>query len=204
MISAVVITKNEEQFIKGCLESIKWADEIIVYDNGSTDKTLEIAKKYTQKIYKYEGRDYSELRNKCVEKCTGDWILYVDADERVLEPLKEELLELEKQSEFSAYAVSRINVIFGEKVEFGHFSPDFVVRFLKRESFKSWRGKIHEYPTYEGKLGYTKNSFLHLTHRSLDQLIVKNLHWSNFDAKLRFDANHPKMSSWRFLRIFIT
>jgi (heptosyl)LPS beta-1,4-glucosyltransferase len=94
MISVVVITKNESERLKVCLESVKWADEIVVADNGSTDDTLEIAKRYTDKIIVFKDQDFAELRNKAFEKTSGDWVLYVDADERVLEPLKEEILSL--------------------------------------------------------------------------------------------------------------
>lgn len=204
MISAIVITKNEEDRIKACLESLKWVDEIVVYDNGSEDKTLEIAKKYTDKIYQFEGQDYAQLRNKAMEKTSGEWVLYVDADERVLEPLKKEILDLTANSNKSALAISRRNIIFGQEEKYGPFWPDRMVRLYKKSDFKGWVGKIHEHGTFNGELGYTKNSFIHLTHRDVDQIVTKSLNWSNFDAKLRFESNHPKMSGLRFLRIFIT
>ncbi len=204
MISVIVVTKDEENMIRACLESVKWAAEIIVYDNGSTDKTLEIAKKYTDKIYKYEGQDYAELRNRAMEKTAGDWVLYVDADERVLEPLKKEIIGLTANSDKSAFAISRRNIIFGREERYGPFWPDWIIRLYKKSEFKGWVGKIHEHGTFRGKLGYTKNSFIHLTHRDVDQIVTKSLNWSNFDAKLRLELNHPKMSGLRFLRIFIT
>ncbi len=204
MISVIIITKNEQDQIKTCLESVKWADEIIVYDNGSTDQTLKIAKEYTDKIFTFEGQDYAELRNRAFKKATGDWVLYVDADERVLTDLKDELIQISKSSDKSAFAISRRNIIFGSEQKYGPFWPDWMIRFFKAQEFKTWVGKIHEYGTFNGQLGYTKNSFLHLTHRNLDQIVLKSLHWSNFDAKLRLDSKHPKMTGWRFLRIFIT
>src|SRR5260221_11803083 len=124
MISVIVITKNEEDRIKGCLESVRWADQIIVYDNGSTDKTLDIVKKYTEDIFEFEELDYAKLRNDAMDKTAGDWVLYVDADERILEPLKVELLEIAKDSQNSAYAISRINIIFGQKFSYGPYEHD--------------------------------------------------------------------------------
>jgi len=207
MLSVVILTKNEEDRIRVCLESIKWADEIIVLDNGSTDSTLEIAEKYTDKVLTLKSDDFSKLREKGAESAKGDWLLYLDADERVLEPLKEEILRLTQFSRgdvCSAYAISRKNIVFGKEVKYGPFWPDWVIRLIKRDSFESWVGKIHEYPKFKGKLGYTRNSLLHLTHRGVEQIVLKSLEWSKIDAKLRLEANHPEMSGWRFLRIFIS
>ena len=200
MLSAVVITKNETERIKACLESIKWADEIIVMDNGSGDRTLEIAGEYTEKIFRSNLGDFSSIRNLATEKASGDWVLFVDADERVLEPLRKEIEVMISFSEFSAYAISRKNVVFGKEVKYGPFWPDWVIRLLRKSNFEGWIGNIHEQPKFRGKLGYSKNSLLHLTHRSLDQIVQKSLEWSKIDAKLRLDSRHPKMSGWRFLR----
>lgn len=204
MLSIVIITKDESGRIKACLESVKWADEIIIIDNGSTDDTLEIAKKYTDKIFLVEKKDFASIRNLGVEKSKGDWIFFVDADERVLESLKEEVKDLIKNNNFSAYAISRKNIIFGNEVKYGPFWPDWVIRLLKREDFEEWTGQVHEQPKFKGKLGYTKSSLIHLTHRNLDQIVLKSLNWSKIDAKLRLDSKHPRMSGWRFFRIFIT
>lgn len=204
MLSVIIITKNEESRIKTCLESVKWADEILVIDQFSSDKTLEIAKQYQAKIYQSESEDFSVRRNLGAEKAAGDWLLYVDADERVTAELKDELFSIFEDSKYSAYAISRQNVIWGEKKSYGPFYPDWVIRLIHKPHFKKWVGKVHEYPQFDGELGYTKASFIHLTHRNVEQVILKNLEWSKIDAKLRFDAHHPQMSGWRFLRIFIT
>lgn len=205
MISVIVATKNEENRIKACLESIKWVDEIIVYDNGSTDGTLDIAKKYTDKIFHYPGKvNYQDLRNKALEKTSSEWVLYLDADERVLAPLKDELLEISKSSEKSAYAISRKNIIFGQEVSYGPYKKDWMIRYFQKDKFKTWVGKVHEYATFEGELGYSKSSLLHLTHRDVDHFVLKTVNWSSIYAQLLLDSKHPKMSSWRFFRILIT
>lgn len=205
MISVVILTKNEEEMIKVCLESVKWCDEIIILDNGSEDKTLEIAKNYTNKIIHLKSEtDYQKLRNTGMEKASHEWVLYVDADERVLAPLKDELLEISKTSNKSAFAISRINIIFGQTVSYGPYKKDWMIRFFKKDKFRSWVGKIHEYATFEGELGYTKNSLLHLTHRDIDHVVLKTLSWSKIYAQMLYDAKHPKMEGWRFFRILIT
>lgn len=203
-LSIVVIAKNEEQMIKNCLESVKWADEIIVVDNGSTDKTLELARDFKARIIKFESHDFSKIRNKGMQEAKGEWVLYVDADERVLKPLKEEIMELVAGTGYNAVALSRKNIIFGEYVNYGPYKKDWVIRLFRKSDFETWVGKVHEYGKFKGELGYSKNSLLHLTHRNLDHFILKSLEWSKIDAQLRFDTGHPKMTAWRFLRILKT
>lgn len=204
MISVVVLTKNNEDIIKGCLESIKWADEIIVVDNNSTDKTAEIAQKYTDKIYKSGEENFSMNRELGMSKAKGDWVFYMDSDERVLKDLREEIQTLIEKTNKSAFAISRRNIIFGKEVKYSAFWPDWVIRLIKKSDFIKWVGEVHEYATFKGDLGYTKNSLLHLTHRSVDNIVLKSLDYSKIDARLRLKASHPEMSSWRFLRILIT
>lgn len=201
MLSIIIISKNEEERIKACLESVKWADEIVVLDNGSKDETLEIAKKYTERIFEYNDLDFASIRNEGMKKAKGSWVLYVDSDERVLSTLKQEIESLIKSNQYSAYAISRRNIILGKEVSYGPYKKDWVVRLFKRHDFDRWQGKVHESAYFKGELGYTKNSLLHLTHRNIDQIVLKSLEWSKIDAKLRYDSNHPKMSAWRFLRI---
>lgn len=204
MISVVVITKNEQERIRACLESVKWVDEMIVLDNGSEDKTLDIAKEYTKNIFKFDNLDYESIRNRGMEEASSDWVLYIDSDERVLAPLKEEINELVTSEKYSAVALSRKNIIFGTEVRYGPFWPDWVIRLFRKKDFETWVGKVHEYPKFKGELGYSKNPLLHLTHRDVDQIVLKSLEWSKIDAKLRLDDNHPKMSGWRFLRILFS
>lgn len=204
MITIIVITKNEEERIKTCLESVKWADQLIIADNGSTDKTLEIAEKYTNEIIKFTGQDFATLRNKAIEKAKGEWVLYIDADERVLSPLKDKILGVVTDTKYSAFALKRQNIIFGQKVNYGPYKHDYMIRLLKRSEFQTWVGKVHEYAKFNGELGYIESSLLHLTHRDLDHIVLKSLDWSHIDAKLRFDAKHPLMTGPRFIKILFT
>ena len=204
MLSIVIISKNEESRIKACLESVKWADEIILVDGGSSDKTIEIAKQYTNIIISSKSEDFDIRRNQGMKEAKGDWVLFVDCDERVLEDLRREIQVLIESNEKAAYAISRKNIIFGTEVNYGPYKKDWIIRLFKKSEFESWIGKVHEYAKFSGKLGYTKSSLLHLTHRDVDQIVLKSLEWSKIDAKLRLEDKHPKMSGWRFLRILIT
>lgn len=203
-LSVVVICKNEQNMLKNCLESVKWADELVVIDNGSSDKTVETAKNAGARVVRFESDDFSKIRNFGMEEVKGDWVLYVDGDERVLTPLKEEIMELIATSGYSAVAISRQNIIFGERVGYGPYKKDWVIRLFKKDKFETWVGRVHEYGKFKGNLGYTKNSLLHLTHRDLDHFMSKALEWSKIDAQLRLEAGHPKMTKWRFLRILMS
>lgn len=204
MLSVVIITNNEEERIKACLESIKWVDEIIVADCDSTDDTVRISKEYTKNVFTCKGNDFSSWRNEAMERANGDWVLYIDADERVLEQLREEIKEILQNTTKSAFAIPRKNIIFGSEVNYGPYKHDYMIRIFKKDKFKGWVGEVHEHGNFEGELGYIKNPLLHLTHRDLDHVVLKSLSWSKLDAKLRQEANHPQMSGWRFLRILVT
>ena len=99
MLSVAIITHNEEDNIRGALESVKWADEIVVVDSGSTDRTQEICREYTDKIYSSEWQGFSEQKNRAVSFTTQPWILVLDADERITEELKKEILNVVKNAD---------------------------------------------------------------------------------------------------------
>lgn len=204
-LSAVVIVKSDQTFLPNCLESLKWADELVVVDNGSTDETVKVAKKYTSKVYSFLGQDFAKLRNFALNKALNNWVLFIDSDERVLQPLKNEIAEIVSSSNAkSAYAIPRQNIIFGQPVKYKAFWPDYVMRLIQKDKCSGFIGEVHEYPKITGQTGYLKNPMLHLTHRNVDQVVLKSLDWSNIDAKLRLGVNHPPMTTWRFLRILFT
>lgn len=207
-LSVIILTKNEESQIKGCLESVTWADEIIIVDSGSADRTLEIVKKYTDKIFIDKGDDFSVKRNLGLEKAKGEWILYIDADERVTPLLRDEIkseirnpTRLPDGQEFETYAIRRKNFYFGN-----HEWPyiENVERLFKKKALKGWRGQIHESPIAGGQAGELQNFLLHYTHRDLSSMVEKTIEWSKIEAKLRFEAGHPPVVWWRFPRVMMT
>ena len=206
MISVIIIALDEEDRIVTCLQSARWADEVILVDSGSKDSTIKLASKYTNKILELDGRrGFAYLRNEAIKQAEGDWVFYVDADERVTKDLREEVQDTLYHTNKSAFAVTRTNIIFGQEVSYGPWAKDRMLRLFKKSDFKEWVGTVHESPTFSGEFGYLKSPLLHLTHRDLDStLLKKTFEWSRHDAKLRFDAGHPKMTGWRFMRIFFT
>lgn len=201
-LSAIVLTKNEERQIEGCLESVcQLADEIVVVDSGSTDKTLEIVRKYTNKIYTDKSDDFSAKRNLGLEKAGGEWILYIDADERVTPELQKEIAETAKSGEDVAYFIPRKNFYLGN-YEWPYIEK--IERLFKKEKLANWKGKLHESPIIVGSVGELKNHLVHYTHRDLSSMVKKTIEWSKIEAELRFEAGHPPVNWWRFPRVMLT
>ncbi|EKD86793.1 MAG: lipopolysaccharide biosynthesis glycosyltransferase, partial [uncultured bacterium] len=156
-ISAVIIAKNEEQMIEECLESLSFCDEIVLIDNNSTDKTVEIAQNHKAVIYKSVSTDFSELRNLGLKKAVHDWVFYVDADERVDDGLKKEIIEAIENSEFDSYFVKRKNYYLG-KNEWPYIET--ILRLFRKENITGWSGEIHESPKITGKTGILEGFLL--------------------------------------------
>lgn len=208
-LSIIIITKNEEETIVDCLESAKWAGELIIVDSGSTDKTLSIAKKYKCKVINYpsQKKEFSKWRNKGLAEAKGKWVFYLDADERVTPELREEILRLVRQPDCegaSAYFLPRRNYYLGYEIKHGGAWPDYVKRLFRKEKLEKWVGDLHEEPVFSGEFGYLTNPLLHYTHRDLTSMLRKTIEWSKVEAELLYKANHPKMVWWRFIRIIMT
>ncbi|MEK7551111.1 MAG: glycosyltransferase family 2 protein [Patescibacteria group bacterium] len=200
-ISAVIIAKNEEQMIEECLESLSFSDEIVVIDNNSTDKTVEIAEKFKAKIYKESSADFSILRNLGLKNAQNEWILYIDADERVDKVLSEAIKKAIETNEFGSYRLQRKNFYLGIN-EWPHIEK--IIRLFNKENISEWFGQIHESPKVSGETGILDGFLLHFTHRDLESMVIKTISWSQTEAILRFNANHPKITWWRIPRVMLT
>jgi glycosyltransferase involved in cell wall biosynthesis len=200
-ISAIIIAKNAEGKINNCLESLGWVDEVVVVDTGSNDKTKEIVFSFKAKFYPYDKGSYSEWRNYGKEKASGEYLLYVDTDEVVDSALEKEIKfnVLKWPDDISCYAIPRKNIIFGKWLKHGGWYPDYVIRLFKKNELVSWENVLHEQPKYKGQLGYLKNPLIHHKENTLEDMVVKTNKWSDIEAKLMFDANHPPMNIRRFL-----
>ncbi len=152
-ITAVVITHNEELNLKNCLESIKWVNEIIIVDSFSTDKTLLISKKYTNKIYSYKfSNDFSQTRNFALSKASGDWILVLDADESISKYSEFIIHKLVVDNIFDGYWFPRRNYINENKyLKHGYFYPDLQLRLFRNNKKIIYSGRIHEQPLIDKK-----------------------------------------------------
>lgn len=199
-ISVIIIARNEERHIRDAISSVAAADEVIVVDNNSSDKTAKIAKEAGAKVYSLSGIDFSYLRNFGREKARSEWLFYIDADERPTSSLVEEITRVVKTSEYAAYTVNRQNYFFGK--QWGR--PEKMVRLLRKNALIGWQGSLHESPHIVGKIGKLSGVLNHFTHSDISSMVEKTNEWSEIESRLRYKNNHPDVSWWRFLRIIIT
>lgn len=204
-ISGVVITKNAEELIADCLDSLSFCDEIVVIDNKSEDRTRDIAEKMRAKVYEHSSEDFSQLRNFGLEKTKGEWILYIDADERISEQLKKAIIHLTANSDrgqqLNGYFLRRKNFYFGNN-EWPCI--EHLERLFKKDKLEGWYGKLHESPKVKGKIGELDGYLYHYTHRDLTSMVNKTIEWSKIEAELRYKSGHPKMTLWRFPSVMLT
>lgn len=205
-ISAVVFTgyKEEEEFLDVFLKNISFCDEIIVIEDSISKEAIEIVKKYTKKIYHEGSKDFSLRHNLGKEKASCDWILYIDADERVSTKLQEEIKNVVNNPNADAYQLRRVNYFLGKEVRFGDRFPDFVTRLFKKDKLIGWEGKIHESSKVNGTIGKLNEPLYHFTHRDIFSMVKKTIIFSEYEAELRIMANHPKIVWWRLVRVFLT
>jgi glycosyltransferase involved in cell wall biosynthesis len=170
-LSVIVITKNEEENIRDCLESVKWADEIIIVDSFSHDKTVEIAKEYTDKIFQKKWIGYGGQKNLALEKATGEWVLNIDADERVTKELAGEIKEALQEKQYDGYYISNKAYFLGKWMRHSGWYPDYHLRLFKRERGKFNERIVHEAVQVEGKKDYLKGSIEHFTAKSVGEYL---------------------------------
>jgi len=187
-ISAVVNTYNEEVNIDRCLSSLhSFADEIVLVDMGSTDKTTKIAKNYTNKIFTHPYTGFVEpARNFAIEKTTGDWVFLIDADEEITKDLKNLLLKLAKTSSKSFFRIPRKNIIFGKWIKHANWWPDYQIRFFKKGHI-SWSDKIHSVPLTRGEgldlEAKVEHAIIHYNYQTISQYIDRLNRYTNIQAK---------------------
>ena len=187
MLSVAIITHNEEKNIRDALESVKWADEIVVVDSGSTDKTQEICREYTDKIYSFEWHGFSEQKNRAVSFTTQPWVFVLDADERVTVELKDEILNITKdKSSKDGYYLPRKNYFARRWIKHGGWWPDYTLRLFRREKGLFEAREVHESIKVIGSTGYLKNPIEHYTYKDIDDYLKRMQTYSTLAAKELF------------------
>lgn len=199
MISAVIVTYNEQEVLKNCLDSIvNICDEIIVVDLGSNDQTLKIAKQYRVKIFSHRKVDYVEMvRDFAISKTRGDWILVLDPDERMTSTLWDRLADIILEDKYAAVNIPRKNIFFGRWITHTNWWPDWHIRFFKKGKVK-WSERIHVYPTVEGNIfnlpPKEELAIYHYGYNTIKEFVDRQNRYSSIEAKNLYDSG--KKFSW--------
>lgn len=173
-ISAIVITYNEEKNIQRCLESLSWADEIVVVDSFSQDRTKDIASSFTDKIFDLEWQGFGKQKEIARTKASYDWVLSVDADEVVSEKLREEIKSIiNKNDSLDGYYIPRLSNFLGRWIKHSGWYPDYVLRLFKKDKARFDESLVHEKLILEGKTGFLKNEILHYTDPDISHYLSK-------------------------------
>ena len=189
-LSVTVITRDEEAQIGDCLDSVRWADEIVVIDTGSADQTLEICRKYTPHVYTRPWEGYAAAKNAALDRATGDWILSLDADERVSAALRAEITALCLQPPASladGYAVPRRNYLWGRWLRYGGLYPDYQIRLFKRGRGCFTARRVHESVQIDGRVGRLTHHLDHYSYQRLGDVILRLDRYTDLAALDRRD-----------------
>lgn len=210
-LSIIIITKNEQSLIRECLESISWADEIIIVDSGSTDNTLTICREYTSHILSNEDwQGFGYQKNLALQQATGDWVFSIDADERVTPELKQQIQQAIKSDSHIAYEMPRLAFFLGKEMRHGGWWPDYVLRLFLRKKAQFSPDIVHERVIVEGTVARLSSPLLHYSYTSLEQVLEKNDQYSTA-AAIKAHAQGKQSSlgkalakaGWTFLRAYI-
>lgn len=168
-ISVCVISFNEEKNIEECLKSVTWADEIILVDSYSTDRTVELAKQYTSIIMPKVWSGYSDAKNYALQNASNEWILSLDADERVTQELREEIIEVinEGSRRYTGYKIARRAYFLGKWIKHCGWYPGYVVRLFRKDAGNFSKSRVHEKLDVTGEIATLKHDLLHFTDDNL-------------------------------------
>lgn len=202
-LSVIVLTHNSGATLKNCLQSVSWADEIIIVDDNSTDNTVALAKSFSAKILPRKLIGFASQRNFGFQAASCPWVLFVDSDEVVPQNLIPEIKSALAQADFSAYQLKRLNYFYNHPMKHGGYWPDWQTRLFKKEAFIGYSGAIHESPRFKGKLGSLSGHLIHYSHQNLSVGLIKSAHWTRLEAQAFVKAHHPPITWWRIVKVMV-
>jgi glycosyltransferase involved in cell wall biosynthesis len=209
-LSVTIITLNEERNIRDCMESVKWADEIIVVDSGSTDRTVEISREYTDKVYNNPWPGHKEQKNFAVSKSSNLWIFSIDADERVTPELSDFILKELENPHYDGYRFPRKNHFLGKWLRHGGWYPDHVLRLFRKDKGAFGGINPHDKVFVEGKVSTIPVPLFHYTYSSLSQYVAKQNSYSTAAAEAMAQKGKeihplfiPLKTFWKFIETYM-
>lgn len=199
-ISVYIIAFNEADKIDAALRSVQWADEIVVADSSSTDSTVEIARRYTDRVVQVPFEGFGKLRNAVLAQLTGDWIFSLDADERCTSAAAEEIRRVTSDPHASdAYLVPRRNYVFGRWMRHSGYFPDYrQPQLFRRGRLRYTEDAVHETYVLDGSLGILREPIAQVPFRDLSQMLYKMQRYSTLGVQ-RLEQRGVRPSMWRAL-----
>ena len=210
-LSVIITTYNEEENIADCIASVLWADEILVVDSFSTDRTVELARQYPVKLLEREYFGSAAQKNWSLGQVANDWVLILDADERVPEGLAKEILKiLGEPPRFDGYYIRRENVALGRVIRHSGWSTDKVIRLFHRAKGRYPNRRVHADLDIEGPVPTLRCPFVHYTYRTFEQYFEKILNYAEWGAAQAYREGRKAgffeialRPTWRFLRTYV-
>lgn len=183
-LSVVVITWNEEERLRACLESAAWADELVVVDAESRDKTAQIAREFTDHVLVRPWPGFPEQKNFALAQASGEWLLSLDADEEISSELRDEILALLTEGPTCAgYQVPRRNIFWGRWVRHGGLYPDWQLRLFRRERGQFVARAVHESVEVDGPVGRLRSPLVHRSYRDAADFLERANRYSSLAAE---------------------
>jgi glycosyltransferase involved in cell wall biosynthesis len=210
-VSVAVIALNEEERIRACLESVGWADEVVVVDSGSSDKTAEIAREFTERVLFRAWAGYGAQKNFALAQCRGEWVLALDADERVPDALREEILTvLASDPPVVGFFVPRQNFFQGRWIRYGGWYPDYQLRLFRRGHGAFTESAVHESVRVDGPTARLRNALVHQSYRGVEDFLARSSRYAELAAHELAAAGRGGSAVdllvrpvWRFLRMYV-
>ena len=182
-IAAVILAKNESKQIQECIESVRWADRVVVVDTFSTDDTVVLAKAAGAEVYQHRFEHYAQIRNVALETVESPWIFFVDADERATPEIEMEIRQVTSERAENGWWIPRQNYIFGRLTRGAGWSPDYQMRLLRRGQ-AHYERPVHEIVVLEGKEGHLQNPLIHYNYETVAQFHAKQARYTDLDASI--------------------
>ncbi|HTY11043.1 MAG TPA: glycosyltransferase family 2 protein [Bacteroidota bacterium] len=209
-LSVIVITRNEERNIIACLESAAWAGDIVIVDAESKDATLALSRRFTQKIFVEPWKSFSEAKEFAVSKTSHDWVLWLDADERVTPELASEIRTLlNSPPDHSAYSVARRAYFLGRWIRHSGWYPGRVTRLFRKDRASFSQAAVHEGLNIQGTTGRLRHDLLHFTDPNLFHYLAKFNRYTTLASKESFDGKKKfrpidvvVRPPWSFIRMY--
>lgn len=208
-LSVIIITKNEASNIESCLESVKWADEIIVVDSGSSDATVEICRKLGAQVHVHDWQGFGIQKNRALSYATHEWVFAIDADERVTPDLQAQLIKAVEDGSKDGFYVPRLSQFCGRFIRHSGWYPDYVLRLFRRTKGRFSDDMVHERVILEGHAGRLSSPLLHYSYLNEADVQRKTEQYARAGAMQMFKngktasfADASSRAAWAFIRTY--